>query len=181
MTDPGETEAEEAEDATAESQVEVELRYGVPVCDGGDMEVLYPSADQWLETAAAVLDDGFVMCVDVTAVDYLSYSGRRSLPTGVAPERFEVSASFLSLERRQRIRVKAQVAAGNAEIASLSGLFPGADFMEREAFDMFGILFTDHPDLSRILMPEDWEGYPLRKDYDTGAIPVQFKGAPGAR
>jgi len=60
-------------------------------------------------------------------------------------------------------------------------LFPGTEAMEREAFDMFGIAFDEHPDLSRILMPETWEGYPLRKDFDTGQIPVQFKDAPGPR
>jgi len=57
---------------------------------------------------------------------------------------------------------------------SVTFLWNGAEWAEREAYDMFGIIFTDHPDPSRILMPEDWEGHPLRKDYEVGAIPVQF-------
>ena len=59
-------------------------------------------------------------------------------------------------------------------VPSATFLWKGAEWMEREAYDMFGIAFTDHPDLTRILMPEDWDGFPLRKDYDTGEIPVQF-------
>ena len=59
-------------------------------------------------------------------------------------------------------------------------LWAGSEAFEREAFDMFGIRFTGHPDLTRILMPEDWEGHPLRKDYEVGKVPVQFKEAPPA-
>jgi NADH-quinone oxidoreductase subunit C len=85
------------------------------------------------------------------------------------------------MSARQRIRLRVQVPADDATIDSLFDLHPGTEAMEREVFDMFGISFTNHPDLTRILMPEDWEGHPLRKDYDTGAIPVQFSTDFGAR
>ena len=73
--------------------------------------------------------------------------------------------------------MRVQVPADDPTLPTLFDIHPGTEAMEREVFDMFGIVFTDHPDLTRILMPEDWEGHPLRKDYEVGSIPVQFKEA----
>jgi NADH-quinone oxidoreductase subunit C len=70
-----------------------------------------------------------------------------------------------------------QVPESDPTCPSLFELFPGTEALEREVFDMFGITFTDHPDMTRILMPEDWIGHPLRRDYSVGDIPVKFKGA----
>jgi NADH-quinone oxidoreductase subunit C len=117
------------------------------------------------------------MCADLTAVDYLLVP-QRSVPEGVVAERFEVVVNLLSLKDRQRIRVRVQIAENDPSVPTLFDLYPGTEAMEREVYDMFGIVFSDHPDLSRILMPEDWDGHPLRKDYEVGRIPVQFKGAP---
>jgi NADH-quinone oxidoreductase subunit C len=139
--------------------------------------VLHVPRAQYAKVVKALLVDGYEMVSDLTAVDYLLVPNR-SLPAGVAAERFEVVVNLLSLTARQRIRVRVQVPEADATIPTLFDMFPGTEAMEREAFDMFGIVFTDHPDLTRILMPEDWEGYPLRKDYEVGRIPVQFKGAP---
>ena len=148
-------------------------QYGVTESDSRGQRVLHPTRDQYLTTIRALLDDTFVMCADLTAVDYLSFPGR-SLPAGIAPERFEVVVNLLSIERRERIRVRVQVPEADATIPTLFDMYPGSEAMEREVYDMFGIVFTDHPDLTRILMPEDWDGHPLRKDYDQGRIPVQF-------
>lgn len=142
--------------------------------------VVHPTREQYLDVVRALLDDTFSMCTDLTAVDYLLFASRR-LPAGVAAERFEVVVNLLSLERRARIRLRVQVPEVDPVIASLFDLYPGTEAMEREVFDMFGISFTDHPDLTRILMPEDWDGHPLRKDYDQGRIPVQFSGDFAAR
>jgi NADH-quinone oxidoreductase subunit C len=115
-------------------------------------------------------------CCDLTAVDYLN-APNRTVPEGVVAERFEVVVNLLSMSKRARLRVRVQIAESEPTLESLFDLYPGSEAMEREVFDMFGISFSGHPDLTRILMPEDWEGHPLRKDYAQGRIPVQFKGA----
>ena len=153
---------------------ETETRHGVPVSRGLGQDVLHVDRDTYLDVIRALHDEGFNMCIDLCAVDYLGHPDR-SLPPGVAPERFEVVVVLLSMAGRERVRVRAQVPADDLTVPSLFPLYPGADAMEREAYDLFGVRFSGHPDLTRILMPDDWEGHPLRKDYATGRIPVQFK------
>jgi NADH-quinone oxidoreductase subunit C len=102
----------------------------------------------------------------------------RAMPATVSAERFEVVVNLLDMTDRRRVRLRVQVPEADAALPSLFDIHPGTEAMEREVYDMFGIAFDGHPDLTRILMPEDWIGHPLRKDYDVGEIPVQFKGAP---
>jgi NADH-quinone oxidoreductase subunit C len=151
--------------------------YGCPLTDSHGQAVLHPTRDGYLDTVKALTDDGYTTCVDVTAVDYIAHPAP-ALPDGVTAERFEVVVNFLDIVARRRVRLRVQVPESDPSLPSLFDIHPGTEAMEREVYDMFGITFTDHPDLTRILMPEDWEGHPLRKDYDVGAIPVQFKGAP---
>jgi NADH-quinone oxidoreductase subunit C len=164
-----------SEATTPESDLAPEptVLYGVPLSDSRGQRVLHPTRDGYIALLRTLLDETFTMCADLTAVDYLLHMGR-ALPEGIAAERFEVVVNLLSIERRERIRLRVQVPESDASIASAFDLYPGAEAMEREVFDMFGIAFTDHPDLTRILMPEDWEGHPLRKDDDPSRIPVQF-------
>jgi NADH-quinone oxidoreductase subunit C len=153
---------------------------GVPQSVSSGQVVLHPGRDRYLEVVGALRDQSYAMCVDLCGVDYLLHM-RRALPEGVAAERFEVVVNLLSLEKWARIRLRAQVPEEDPVLPSLFDLYPGTEAMEREAFDMFGIVFSNHPDMTRILMPEDWEGHPLRKDYALGRVPVQFKEAPGPR
>jgi NADH-quinone oxidoreductase subunit C len=106
--------------------------------------------------------------VDLTVVDWF----RKKEP------RFEVVVQFLSISKNQRKTIKVFVDDEELSIPSITDIYPSANFYEREAFDMFGINFLEHPDLTRILMPDDWNGHPLRKNYGSGRIPVQFKNAP---
>ena len=115
----------------------------------------------------AAHEAGFELLADVTAVDWLD---RRE-------HRFDVVVNLVSMQHLLRLRVLVGAPAADPSVPSLVPVWPGANFPEREVYDLFGIEFSDHPDLTRILMPDDWEGYPLRKDFEVGAVPVQFKAA----
>jgi NADH-quinone oxidoreductase subunit C len=91
--------------------------------------------------------------------------------------RFWVAYHLFSMEHGHRVRVKAGLPPVEPRIASVVSLYPTADWQEREVYDMDGVVFDGHPDLRRILMPDDWEGHPLRKDYSLGGVGTQYKGA----
>jgi NADH-quinone oxidoreductase subunit C len=163
-----------------EGEIEVEVEppslHGCPVTESYGQTIVHPSRAQYIDLMKALVDDGYQLCVDLTAVDYLTHPGR-PLPAGVEPERFEVVLAVLDIDTARRLRVRVQVPEADAVLPTLFDVWPGTEVLEREVFDMFGIAFDGHPDLSRILMPEDWIGHPLRKDYEVGDIPVQFKEA----
>jgi NADH-quinone oxidoreductase subunit C len=156
------------------------LLHGWPTTVSHGQSVVHCTRDGYLDLLTALKADGYDMCVDVCGVDYLAHLSR-AVPAPVTPERFEVVVNLASITTHKRVRVRAQVADADAVIPTLFFLWSGTEAPEREVYDMFGIRFNGHPDLTRILMPEDWEGYPLRKDYAVGRIPVQFKEAPSPR
>ena len=131
-------------------------------------EVQQIEVNEYHNHIKSLLEEGYEMMMDLTAVDWF----RKKEP------RFEVVINLLSLSKNLRKTIKVQVPDENLTIPSITDIYPGANFYEREVFDMFGIIFENHPQLTRILMPDDWIGYPLRKDYGSGRIPVQFKNAP---
>jgi NADH-quinone oxidoreductase subunit C len=121
----------------------------------GDWTIIVPVA-KLLEVATYLRDApdaGFDLCSDVTATDWPP-----------RPERFDVVYCLYSTRHRHRVRMKVR-AAEHQPVASVTGIWPAANWLEREVFDMFGVNFTGHPDRRRILMPEDWQGHPERKDY----------------
>ena len=148
--------------------------FGVPTSGQGRQLALHPPVDGYLDLIERLYDEGYVMCVDLLGVDYLGQPDRK-LPEGVVAGRFEVVVNLLDLEGHRRIRIRVQLPESDPRLPTLTGLHPGTEAMERETYDMFGVVFEGHPDLSRILLPEDWEGHPLRKDFSQGRIPVQFK------
>jgi NADH-quinone oxidoreductase subunit C len=127
-----------------------------------DQPTVYVPANRLVETCRALRDPlGFDLLVDVIGVDFLPRAPR-----------YEVVYHLVSIKKNSRLRVKVRVPDGGS-IPTVQGVWPAANWHEREVWDMFGIFIEGHPDLRRILMPEDWDGHPLRKDY-----PVQIRKAP---
>lgn len=145
--------------ATAEAFTNVEFDSVL-----GDVVARAPS-DELVGFLESVKGSGYEMFIDLCAVDYL----RRD-------PRFEVVINLVSFVESARLRVLVGVSGAEPTMPSITAVYPGADFYEREAFDLFGITFAGHPDLTRILLPDEWEGHPLRKDVAVGSIPVQFTG-----
>jgi NADH-quinone oxidoreductase subunit C len=123
----------------------------------GDDVVLLDAADL-LQSFRMLKEEpglGFNFLSDITAVDYLN----KKQP------RFELVYQLVSVPRKRRLRIRVPVAESNAAVESLTPLWPGANFLEREVWDLFGIRFNGHPDLRRILLYDEFQGHPLRKDY----------------
>ena len=112
-----------------------------------------------------VLRDAAFRCRDDKALQFNLLSDATCVDRYPLEPRFEVNYHLVSIPTRKRVRLKVRLAGNDPVVDSLVPVWPGANWLEREIFDLFGIRFNDHPDLRRILLPEDWEGSPLRKDY----------------
>jgi len=138
------------------------------VVDRGEL-TLHIAPEKILEVAQIMRDDEslrFELLSSVSGVDYLNSDVRR----------LHVCYELTSMTYRRRVRLEAAIPAG-ASLPSVTSVYPTADWQERETYDMFGVIFDGHPNLTRILMPDDWEGFPQRKDYPLGGIPIEYKGA----
>lgn len=122
--------------------------------------------DDLVAFVQAVKDAGFETFVDLCGVDHLNREPR-----------YDVVINLLSMEHTQRLIIKVGLAGDDPTIPSITSIYVGANFYERETWDLFGIMFEGHTDLTRILLPDEWVGHPLRKNYNVGSVPVQFKGS----
>lgn len=109
----------------------------------------------------------YELCSSVSGVDYL----------GTDERRLHVAYHLTSMTYRRRLRLEVAVTVDHPYVPSVTSVYPTADWQERETYDMFGVVFEGHPNLTRILMPDDWDGHPQRKDYPLGGVPVEYKGA----
>lgn len=137
--------------------------------DRGEI-TFYVHRDHLLEVCRTLRDDPalrFELCSSVSGVDY----------GPEVPQRLHSVYHLTSMTYRRRIRLEVALEVDDPHLPSVVPVYPTADFQERETWDMFGIVYDGHPALTRILMPDDWDGHPQRKDYPLGGIPVEYKGA----
>ena len=137
--------------------------------DRGEI-TFYVAPERLLDLCRTLRDDEalrFELCSSVSGVDYGADVARR----------LHVAYHLLSMTYRRRIRLEVTLDVDDAHVPSVVEIYPTADWHERETWDMFGVVFDGHPALTRILMPDDWDGHPQRKDYPLGGIPVEYKGA----
>jgi NADH-quinone oxidoreductase subunit C len=133
----------------------------------GDDWITVPAASL-REALAALKDDGYRLLVFLTCVDHLADTSR------TWPARYELVYQVRDMEKLRDLRVRTFVDGDPPSIESAHDIFPPANWDERETYDLFGVLFKGHPDLTRILMPDDWVGHPLRRDYPVGGEVVEF-------
>ena len=133
----------------------------------GDEWITVPAAHVH-EALEALRDDGYRLLVFLTCVDHLADLSR------TWPGRYELVYQLRNLDTKELLRVRAFVDGDPPHIDSVHDLFPPANWDERETYDLFGVIFNDHPELTRILMPDDWVGHPLRRDYPVGGEVVEF-------
>ena len=172
---------QEAPEEPAEQQDAEPLTvHGLPATEVRGTTIVHTDVARYAGLLEALHAEGFLFCADLCAVDQVG-NPDRTIPEGVEAQRFEVVLTVRDLAAHRHLRVRCQVPEADTRLPTAFGLWPGTEAMEREAYDLFGVVFTGHPDLTRILLPDDWEGHPLRKDLTPGRVPVQFRAAPSTR
>ena len=159
---------DEIVDALYEAYPQADAAIYKVVVDRGEL-TLHLTREHLLDVAQVLRDNEnlrFELCSSISGVDYLGSANR-----------LHSVVHLTSMTYRRRVRLEVAASAEDPHVPSLTGIYPTADWQERENYDMFGIVYDGHPALTRILMPDDWDGFPQRKDYPLGGIPVQYKGA----
>jgi NADH-quinone oxidoreductase subunit C len=159
---------DEVVDALASAYPQFDEALTKVVVDRGEL-TLHVAREHVRRLAKVLRDDPalrFELLSSVSGVDYLGQE-----------HRLHAVYHFTSMTFRRRLRLETAVSVEDPHVPSVTPVYPTADWQERETYDMYGIIFDGHPALTRILMPDDWDGFPQRKDYPLGGIPVQYKGA----
>ncbi len=159
---------DEVVDALAAAYPDFDAAVVKIVVDRGEL-TLYVAREHIAKLARVMRNDPalrFELLASLSGVDYLGSANR-----------LHIVYELTSMTYRRRTRLEVSTSVEDPHVPSVTAVYPTADWQEREAFDMFGVIFDGHPGLTRILMPDDWDGHPQRKDYPLGGIAVQYKGA----